>query len=45
MGYFTIFFGVYYGLWGIVGIYEYYFYKACQTLYIKDRDGNRYLQL
>jgi len=45
MGYFTIFLSVYYGLWGFIGIYEYYFNIASKTLYIRDRDGNRYQQL
>jgi|MDSW01.1.fsa_nt_gb hypothetical protein len=45
MGYFTIFLSVYYGLWGVIGIYEYYFNIASKTLYIRDRDGNRYQQL
>ena len=45
MGLLTIFLSVYYGLWGVVGIYEYYFNQASQTLYIKDRDRSGYIQL
>ncbi len=45
MGFYVIVFSIYYGLWSVLGIYQYYFYKASQTLYLKDKDVNRYLQL
>ena len=40
MGGCAIFLSIYYGLWSVIGIYEYYFYKASQVLYIKDRDND-----
>ncbi len=45
MGFYLIVLSLYYGLWSVFSIYHYYFYKASQTLYLKDKDGNRYLEI